>query len=56
MGAATKVVRLNQAPKTKNSGESRLMRVHVPGLEKVSDHGTIGPRKYFGFQKETLKT
>ena len=26
------------------------------GVEKVSDHGTIGPRKYFGFQKETLQT
>ena len=26
------------------------------GVEKVSDHGTIGPRKYFGSQKETDHT
>ena len=26
------------------------------GVEKVSDHGTIGPRKYFGSQKETGHT
>ena len=28
----------------------------IAGVEKVSDHGTIGPRKYFGFQKETVQT
>ena len=26
--------------------------VLISGVEKVSDHGTIGPRKYFGSQKE----
>ena len=26
------------------------------GVEKVSDHGTIGPRKYFGSQKEADQT
>ena len=26
------------------------------GVEKVSDHGTIGPRKYFGSQKEKYQT
>ena len=29
---------------------------YYPGVEKVSDHGTIGPRKYFGSQKETDHT
>ena len=28
----------------------------MPGVEKVSDHGTIGPRKYFGSQKEKDRT
>jgi hypothetical protein len=23
--------------------------MHQPGVEKVSDHGTIGPRKFFEF-------
>ena len=33
-----------------------FMGILSAGVEKVSDHGTIGPRKYFGSQKEKDQT
>ena len=35
---------------------SKIIAWARPGVEKVSDHGTIGPRKYFGSQKEKDQT
>ena len=35
---------------------SMYLKMQLTGVEKVSDHGTIGPRKYFGSQKETDHT